>query len=76
MRATLTSKGQVTLPAPIRAALRLRTGSRVDFVQRDGLVILVPDDAQARLRAFVGYLGSAGSTDALLDESRGPAEIP
>jgi antitoxin PrlF len=30
--ATLTSKGQVTIPASVRARLGLRTGDQVDFV--------------------------------------------
>ncbi|GAB4057742.1 AbrB/MazE/SpoVT family DNA-binding domain-containing protein [Uliginosibacterium sediminicola] len=31
--ATLTTKGQVTIPAAVRAALGVGTGDRVDFVQ-------------------------------------------
>jgi AbrB family looped-hinge helix DNA binding protein len=31
--ATLTSKGQVTIPAAVRAALGLDTGSRIEFVE-------------------------------------------
>ena len=30
--ATVTSKGQITIPAPVRSALGLSTGSRVEFV--------------------------------------------
>lgn len=30
--ATLTSKGQVTIPADVREALRLHAGDRIDFV--------------------------------------------
>ncbi|MBA4285281.1 MAG: AbrB family transcriptional regulator [Xanthomonadaceae bacterium] len=33
--ATLTSKGQITIPAEIRAALGLDTGERVVFTQLD-----------------------------------------
>lgn len=33
--ATLTSKGQITIPAEIRAALGLNTGERVVFTQLD-----------------------------------------
>ena len=32
--ATLTSKGQVTIPKPVRDSLRLRTGDRVAFILR------------------------------------------
>lgn len=31
--ATLTSKGQITIPAAVRAALGVETGDRVEFVQ-------------------------------------------
>lgn len=42
-RATLTSKGQLTLPKAIRDRLRLAAGDQVDFVVRDdGTVVLRP----------------------------------
>lgn len=31
--ATLTSKGQITIPAAIRASMNLESGSRVEFVE-------------------------------------------
>lgn len=31
--ATMTTKGQITIPAPVRAALGIEAGSRVEFVQ-------------------------------------------
>jgi AbrB family looped-hinge helix DNA binding protein len=31
--ATVNSKGQVTIPAPVRAALGLEAGSRIEFVE-------------------------------------------
>ncbi len=41
--ATLTSKGQITLPKPVRDALCLGVGDRVDFVAMpDGRYTLVP----------------------------------
>lgn len=41
--ATVTSKGQVTLPQKVREALRIRPGDRIDFV--------VGEDGEVRLRA-------------------------
>ena len=41
--ATLTSKGQITLPKPVRDKLGLATGDRIDFVEAtDGQFRLVP----------------------------------
>lgn len=31
--ATLTSKGQITIPARVRAALRIKAGDRIEFIQ-------------------------------------------
>jgi antitoxin PrlF len=41
--ATVTSKGQVTLPQKVREALRIRPGDRIDFV--------FGEDGEVRLRA-------------------------
>jgi antitoxin PrlF len=39
--ATLTSKGQVTIPLEVRTAARLKTGDRIHFtVLADGTIIL------------------------------------
>jgi AbrB family looped-hinge helix DNA binding protein len=41
--ATLTAKGQLTLPKPVREMLGLRSGDRLDFVVReDGLIEAMP----------------------------------
>ena len=47
--AILASKGQLTLPKPIRDLLRLRAGDRVDFIVKDdGTVVLRPATVDVR----------------------------
>ena len=47
--ATVTSKGQITLPKAIRDRLRLGAGDRVDFiVTDDGTVVLRPATVDVR----------------------------
>jgi len=41
--ATISSKGQITIPAAVRSALKLKAGTRVRFLQEeDGRFSLVP----------------------------------
>ncbi len=41
--ATITSKGQTTIPKTVRERLRLKAGDRVEFVVReDGTALMVP----------------------------------
>jgi AbrB family looped-hinge helix DNA binding protein len=41
--ATITSKGQITIPKVVRQALKVRTGDRLDFViESGGRVLLRP----------------------------------
>jgi AbrB family looped-hinge helix DNA binding protein len=53
--ATLTSKGQITIPQSVREALGLRTGDRVAFVVRaDGTVVVQPETGSLRdLRGII-----------------------
>ena len=53
--ATLTTKGQVTVPKPIRDKLGLKTGSRLDFqIEPSGKVVLRPLNSDFRsLRGIV-----------------------
>ncbi|MCZ7584950.1 MAG: AbrB/MazE/SpoVT family DNA-binding domain-containing protein [Deltaproteobacteria bacterium] len=40
--ATITSKGQVTIPKKVREALHLRPGDKISFVVRNGKVEIYP----------------------------------
>ncbi len=43
LRATVTSKGQITIPAEVRTALGVSFGDRIDFVEVEkGKFVIVP----------------------------------
>ena len=48
MQATITAKGQVTVPKPIRDKLKLKPGDRVDFILDSDDVRIVPMTASVR----------------------------
>jgi AbrB family looped-hinge helix DNA binding protein len=50
--ATVTSKGQVTIPKTVRDALGLQAGDRVDFVESEEGFVIVP--AKRDLRTLRG----------------------
>ncbi len=65
--ATLTSKGQLTLPKAIRHLLRLGAGDRVDFIVKDdGTVVLRP--ATVDVRELKGLLHKKGLKPLSVDE--------
>jgi antitoxin PrlF len=65
--ATITSKGQITLPKAIRDLLRLGAGDRVDFIVKDdGTVVLSP--ATVDVRELKGLLHRKGLTPLSIEE--------
>lgn len=64
--ATVTSKGQVTIPKEIRDELRIEKGDRIEFQRKpDGSVLLVP--AGVGLSTLRGILGK-GSRRVSIDD--------
>ena len=54
MESTITSKGQATIPKPVREHLGLKPGDRIKFfVHPDGSVVLLPKLAVSSLRGIV-----------------------
>lgn len=72
--ATITSKGQVTIPQRIRERLGLKEGDRVAFVVENGVTTLEPVRSEENPFAkYVGALGGFNSKDevnAWLDDLR------
>ena len=75
MRATVTSKGQVTIPKRVRDLLGIEPGSLVDFERaQDGRIVLVKIEKKARLNRFARLRGHAGkglSTAEIMAMTRG-----
>lgn len=71
--ATLTSKGQITIPADVRRALNVQTGDRVEFVQvQPGRFELVA--ATRSVRELKGIFGKPARTLSVEDMNRVIAE--
>ena len=75
MATTVTTKGQVTIPKPVRDLLGIKPGNLVDFQRApDGRVVLVKLGRKPRPSRFARLRGHAGkglSTDAILAMTRG-----
>jgi len=55
--ATLTSKGQITLPKFVRQALGVTTGGKVAFELRDGEVVVTRAETEHEDPAISAFLG-------------------
>ena len=66
-RATMTSKGQITVPKEVRERLDLRTGDQVEFVlTSSGEAVLRP--ASVSLRDLKGLLARPGQKAVSVDQ--------
>lgn len=75
MSATVTSKGQITIPKRVRDLLGIKPGSLVDFERgKDGRIVLVKVGKKAGPSRFARLRGHAGkglSTDDIMAMTRG-----
>jgi AbrB family looped-hinge helix DNA binding protein len=75
MAPTVTQKGQVTIPKPIRDRLGLKPGSKVEFKRAaDGSIVSERTDGQKSPGRFEELRGDAGpglSTDEIMAMTRG-----
>ena len=64
--ASVTSKGQITIPKAIRDLLEIKTGDRVDFVVEHDQVVLRPGTLD--FRSLRGLLHEPGRKPVTLEE--------
>jgi antitoxin PrlF len=77
MPVTVTTKGQVTIPKPVRDRLGIKPGNTVDFkLAADGRIVLVKLGARpprSRFEALRGRAGKGMTTDEIMALTRGEA---
>ena len=72
---TITSKGQITLPAPLRHKLGLSPGLRVSLREERGSIVIDPPPNMAAVRAQAhAEMAAAGTLGIRLEASAGWAE--
>lgn len=79
MKATLTSKGQITIPLGIRRRLGLKPGQQLDFDEATPFVKavkVVDESAWKKARGIGRKRLPAASTKDWLNQTRGPVELP
>lgn len=64
--ATLTSKGQITIPKQVRETLGLESGDRIEFVVTDKGFLIVP--AKRDLAALCGMFKNRRTKPATIEE--------
>jgi AbrB family looped-hinge helix DNA binding protein len=65
---TVSSKGQLVIPAKIREALGIVAGTRLAIQQDEGRLILDPQNLDAKLRRIKAMRGIAAGAPSLSDE--------
>ena len=65
-KATITSKGQITLPKEVRNRFGLKTGDSVEFIEEEGRVWIKPRTIRAS--DLLGILHRPGMKPATIEE--------
>lgn len=76
MEATVSSKGQVTIPKPLRDALGLDSGTKLRFREESGRLVATKVRTTDPITEVFGILHSTRTTDEVIEELRGPAARP
>lgn len=72
MKATVSDKGQVTIPKRLRDRLGIKPGQVLEFEERRGELVARKAMTVSPVSSMYGVLDLGVSTDQFLDELRGP----
>jgi AbrB family looped-hinge helix DNA binding protein len=79
MKATITSKGQITIPLPLRRKFKLEAGTVLEFDEQADCLKATKAVDPERMRSIIGIAKeelAAKTTLQWLEELRGPVELP
>ncbi len=74
MKATVSEKGQVTIPKRLRDRLGLRPGQILDFEEANGTLVARKTNDQDAVDRVFGIIELDVSVDAPVEDIRGPAD--
>ncbi len=75
MRATVSEKGQVTVPKQLRERLDIRPGDELDFSAEGGRLVAFKATPEDPVDAVYGSVDLGRSTDEIISELRGDADL-
>lgn len=71
----VTSKGQLVIPSKLRKKYKIRSGTRVNFIEESDGIKMMPVTAEF-IRANAGFLGTKGKLlKALMEEKKTEREL-
>ncbi len=75
MKATVSEKGQVTVPKPLRERLDIRPGDELDFTEEGGRLVALKSSREDPVDSVYGSVDLGRSTDEIIRELRGDADL-
>jgi antitoxin PrlF len=74
MKSTVSEKGQVTIPKPLRERLGIRPGEILDFEEEEGRLVATKAPQRDPVDEVYGTLRLELSVDELVEDLRGKAD--
>jgi AbrB family looped-hinge helix DNA binding protein len=71
MKAKVAERGQVTIPKALRDRLGIRSGTILEFAEKNGQLVIVKANQKDAIDQVYGSLGLGRKTDQLIDDLRG-----